>query len=88
MNYNDFKLKNKNVLRPDYFNNLRAELGERYIIEPFFRTIGDRKIKVITAPTVFGKTFTILNIISPTFLREHGQLHIHVGPHTETLDET
>jgi hypothetical protein len=88
MNYNDFKLKNKNVLRPDYFNNLRAELGERYIIEPFFRTIGDRKIKVITAPTGFGKTFTIWNIISPTFLREHGQLHIHVGPHTETLDET
>jgi len=87
MNETKFRLKNKNVLRPDYLNNLRAELGERYIVRPFFETIGQRLIKIITAPTGFGKTFTIWNIISPTFLREYGQLHIHVGPHTETLSE-
>lgn len=84
---NIFKLKNKNVLRNDYLNTLRNELGERYIVEPFFSTLGQRKIKILVAPTGFGKTFKIWNVISPSFLKEYGSLHIHVAPHIETLDE-
>lgn len=83
----NFSLFNKNILRPDYIPTIRGQMTEKYITQPFFNTLGQREIKIIVAPTGFGKTWAIWNIISPSFLKDYGCLHIHVAPHIETIDE-
>lgn len=83
-----FELKNKNVFKPNYLNTLRQELSEKYLINPFKNTLNNpNDIKILTAPTGFGKTYTIWNIMSPLFFEKYGSLHIHIAPHKETLNE-
>jgi len=64
----------------------RNKLAIKYITKPFFDTINDGGIKIITAPTGFGKSYSIWNSISHNYLRYHGDIHIHIAPHTETID--
>lgn len=64
----------------------RNHLAHKYITKPFFDTINERGIKIITAPTGFGKTYSIWNTISTEYLKHYGDIHIHVAPHTETID--
>lgn len=75
----------KNIQFP-YSEKLREELAYTYITEPFFNTLNEGGIKIITAPTAFGKNYSIWNYITPRYLQEFGDIHIHVAPHVETID--
>jgi len=81
------KLKNKNILKTKYIHELRSQLQQEYLVKPFFDNLDNSKIKIIEAPTGVGKTWVIFNEISPFFLENRGNIHIHVAPHTETINE-
>ena len=68
-------------------NELRSQLSDKYLTTPFFNTLNDDGIKILTAPTGFGKTWAIWNKISIGYLKDHGDIHIHVAPHVETIDK-
>lgn len=81
------QLRNKSLLNEGYINNLRSILQTKYLIDPFFQHLDNPNIKVMEAPTGMGKSWVIFNVLSPTFLENHGSIHIHTAPHTETINE-
>lgn len=74
------------ILKDGVLETTRKDLNKKYLVDPFFKSIHNPKFKVMTAPTGFGKTWSIWNEISPRYLKEFGDLHIHVAPHLETID--
>lgn len=81
------EIKNKNLYDPKFLNDQRGYLSDKYIINPIKETIGNPKIKVIYAPTGFGKTFAMWMKLAPWWFTEGGgQLFILVSPFLETLD--
>lgn len=68
-------------------NEFRNQLSEKYLTQPFFNSLDTEGIKILTAPTGFGKTYSIWNKMSVGYLQNHGDIHIHVAPHIETIDK-
>lgn len=74
-------------LNIENLNDIRSELLDKYLTQPFFNSLEKEGIKIMVAPTGFGKTWAIWNKISLGYLQNHGDIHIHIAPHLETIDK-
>lgn len=74
-------------LNPKDLHQIRSELSNKYLTKPFFDSLDKKGIKIMIAPTGFGKTWAIWNKISLGYLQNYGDIHIHVAPHIETIDK-